>query len=235
MSPELIIEKTKVDYSKIAADFTRKRLKLTPDLLKLRQLVTEGDRILDLGCGSGRLVEVFSGLEISYLGVDNCAEFIEIAGLSYGTENYKLIESMTSLPFADNSFDKIFCMATIHHLPGPEMQLKALQEMARVLAKGGKLILTAWDILNNPKIRPLIDQQNHLFENGESEFFWNDCLVPYLDTVSGEQVMRYIHGFKSEELAGLVEKAGFKIENITLNTRGKSFVNQNLEIIASKI
>ena len=43
--------------------------------------------------------------------------------------------------FPDNYFDKVFCISVIEHLP-TEMAYKGMKEMARVLKKGGRLIVT---------------------------------------------------------------------------------------------
>jgi ubiquinone/menaquinone biosynthesis C-methylase UbiE len=49
-----------------------------------------------------------------------------------------VVADVTSLPFADGSFDGITCGYVLEHVPEPE---KGLSEMARVLRTGGRLLL----------------------------------------------------------------------------------------------
>ncbi|PIX02803.1 SAM-dependent methyltransferase, partial [bacterium (Candidatus Gribaldobacteria) CG_4_8_14_3_um_filter_42_11] len=41
--------------------------------------VKDGDKVLDVGCGNGRLVKAFENKKISYLGVDNSEKLIKLA------------------------------------------------------------------------------------------------------------------------------------------------------------
>ena len=61
------------------------------------------------------------------------------------TENVKdaigqrIIGDARSLPFKDNSFDFVYSLGVVEHFP---QTLKAIQEQARVVKKGGKVLLT---------------------------------------------------------------------------------------------
>jgi ubiquinone/menaquinone biosynthesis C-methylase UbiE len=48
-----------------------------------------------------------------------------------------------ALPFADSSFDAVVGAFVLNHLPRPEV---AAAELARVLASGGRLALSVWDV-----------------------------------------------------------------------------------------
>lgn len=56
-----ILEKTKRDYEQLAEEFSNTRANLWFELQELAKYVKGGDKILDLGCGNGRLYELFSG------------------------------------------------------------------------------------------------------------------------------------------------------------------------------
>lgn len=65
------------------------------------------------------------------------------AGLQTGTYNYgtlDIISDILSIPREDESFDYILCSEVLEHVPYPD---RAVKELARLLKKGGQLILTA--------------------------------------------------------------------------------------------
>lgn len=87
-------------------------------------------RLLDVGCG-GRPYEAWLPGGVRYFGLDTSASVASRPD-AWGTA--------TELPFEDGPFDTILCTQVIEHLAEPAA---ALQEMARVLGHGGRLILTA--------------------------------------------------------------------------------------------
>jgi SAM-dependent methyltransferase len=91
-------------------------------------------RVMDLGCGRGESVDLFTRLEpaVRWVGVDlerspevdervrSDAEFVTFDGVG--------------LPFADASFDLVYCKQVLEHVRHPD---RLLGEVARVLAPGG--------------------------------------------------------------------------------------------------
>ena len=49
--------------------------------------------------------------------------------------------NLTSLPYADSSFDVVSCISVLEHMPDND-QVQGIKEMSRVLKQGGKLIIT---------------------------------------------------------------------------------------------
>lgn len=91
-------------------------------------------RLLDIGCGSNRLVRAYrervgaSAAEAS-LGVD----VHPWPGVD------ELVEDAGDLPFPDASFDTVTIIATLNHIPYRE---RALREVRRLLPPGGRLVVT---------------------------------------------------------------------------------------------
>jgi SAM-dependent methyltransferase len=111
----------------------------------MRQLAIEwvttalpaGGRILDVGCGTGRLLSDLRRSGEAY-GVDCSPSAVEIwqmtriAGVLQGRAQ--------RLPFADATFDLVTCLDVLYHQAVPN-EVEVLHELARVLRPGGSLLL----------------------------------------------------------------------------------------------
>ena len=133
---------------------------------------------------------------------------------------------MTELPFEDEKFDIVFSLVAFHHLPTEDLQLKALNEMKRVLKSKGKIILLNWNAYSDwveAKLKKgdYEDLGEHLFR------------VPW-KTGKGELVGdRIYYGFILEELENLFKKAGLKLqEQYFLRHGEKVGVEQGMNIVS---
>ena len=112
--------------------------------------VKAGDKVLDVGCGSGRLTitaKKWTGPGGEALGIDPSPEMInmarklaERAGVAAKFE-VGLAEKM---PFPDGSFDVVLNRLMMHHLPG-DLKLRGLAEMRRVLKPGGTCLIVDFE------------------------------------------------------------------------------------------
>lgn len=130
-------------YDSIAVDFDRivnhydlqKRLSVVFDELLSPSL--EGQTVLDAGCGTGW----FSARAVSCKGkvtsLDTGRKLLEET--SKKCDTIRVVGSVLSLPFADDSFDVVISSEVIEHTTNPVL---AISEMCRVLKPGGKLVLT---------------------------------------------------------------------------------------------
>jgi ubiquinone/menaquinone biosynthesis C-methylase UbiE len=228
-----LLKKTRRDYNRIAPLFTIKRAKLTPDILYLKKYAQNNDKILDLGCGYGRLWQLFAGKKIEYLGTDNSKKQIEIAKSRFPDARFIKSDSFL-VPVDNNYFDKIFCLSVIHHLPSVTYRLKILKEIERVLKPEGKLIITAWSVWQNPKIKKIMLKYKirKLFRLSPMDD--GDIFIPFKNEYRELLANRYLHCFKKDELRDLVRKAGFKILETKVLKRDRSGENKNILIIAQK-
>ena len=100
------------------------------------------NRILDIGCGTGRLL--FAAAErfprAEKIGVDISPRMIEVARANapQGGQFRFEVASADSLPFPDASFDLAFSTISLHHWPDP---LAGLREICRVTEPGGYFLL----------------------------------------------------------------------------------------------
>jgi dolichol-phosphate mannosyltransferase len=90
-----------------------------------------GGRVLDIGCGSSRILESVPGM----IGLD-----VSIQKLRFmGRRGCLVLEgSVYSLPFPDGAFDEVIFSQVIEHIP-PKLQI--MDEIRRVMKPGGRLII----------------------------------------------------------------------------------------------
>lgn len=109
----------------------------------IRRLVPAG-RVLDVGCGTGRLGRGLAeaGYEVwgADLSVGMLRRFVaRRAGRAVAAD-------ATNLPWFDATFDLTVCVALLHHLAEPGRVAAAIREMVRVTRPGGWVLI--WD--HNP-------------------------------------------------------------------------------------
>ncbi|XP_025423501.1 uncharacterized protein LOC112692895 isoform X3 [Sipha flava] len=98
-----------------------------------------GSLVCDIGCGTGKYLS--TNPHVFKLGVDRCLRLTEIAR---SQDSEVLVCDNLTLPFKDCSLDAILSVAVIHHFSTTERRVSALQELARVLRIGGRMIITVW-------------------------------------------------------------------------------------------
>ena len=114
---------------------------ITEQTLALMDL-NVGDRVLDLGCGTGwasrRIARVVTAGEV--VGLDVADEMLRRAErASSGINNVRFVwGSAESIPAADNYFSKVLSVESFYYYAD---QGKALAELRRVLQPGGKLFI----------------------------------------------------------------------------------------------
>ena len=218
-----LLEKTRKDYNLIAEDFSNTRNFISEDIIILSKYAKAGDKVLDLGCGNGRLSEAFEGKKIEYTGVDNSEKMIEIAKKRRLQAKF-LVNHDLKVPFSNDYFDKVYCLAVFHHIPSKDLRIQFLDEIKRVLQPGGFIILTVWNL--NPFKMILIGKKKralsffkHLILKvlGKSKLDFNDFFIPWKDACQ-----RYVHYFTKGELKKLAEKSGFKIKKLGVSESPKT-------------
>ena len=107
----------------------------------------DNNTILDIGCGGGMTLNRLSKLvpDGRFFGIDHSLvavnESIKLNKNLIDSGKMKIEEaSVDSLPFNDNSFDRIITVESFYFWPNP---IENLKEVLRILKKGGKFMLVA--------------------------------------------------------------------------------------------
>jgi SAM-dependent methyltransferase len=114
-----------------------------------RQVVGNGGRVLDVGCGAGNMIHHLSRYG-SVVGIDNNPKPLEIAHQRGYDARLAQAEDM---PFEDESFDLVTALDVIEHC---EDDVRILRECHRVCAPGGLIAITVpafqWLWSNNDSV-----------------------------------------------------------------------------------
>jgi SAM-dependent methyltransferase len=156
--------------------------------------IRAGDRILDMGCGTGRHVGEASrikrvkavGSDISFDDVVQARKRVQDLqdwGEHGGGISVFLVSDITRLPFADDFFDLVICSEVLEHIPD---QHRAVRELTRVLKPGGNLVVSVPRYLPE-RICWALSESYHQASNG------------------------HIRIYKKKEMIALLEESGIKL------------------------
>jgi SAM-dependent methyltransferase len=125
------------DYDQRWSSYIAASLEQTLRRLELRP----GERILDVGCGTGVLLSLLSesAPTVHLSGVDPVPEMLEVARQRLAKAVVLKSGFAEGLPFSNQIFDVVISTNAFHYFRKP---VAALEEMARVLSKGGRVVIT---------------------------------------------------------------------------------------------
>jgi ubiquinone/menaquinone biosynthesis C-methylase UbiE len=191
--------------------FSDTRNSLWEEQAFFKDYVRSGMTVLDAGCGNGRLLELFDGKKIAYVGMDNSAKLLEKAqqyAHKFPNVSSRFFEgSILSVPLPDSSVDILFCIATLHHIPSRTLQIKAAKEFSRVLKPGGILCMTNWYLSAQTKYSTMQIRQRIMHPRMYAGFSYRDFLIPW--HMKDKTFYRFYYAFSPLELKRVLHEAGF--------------------------
>lgn len=111
---------------------------------KIKEYATEmNGRMMDFGCGSKPYQSLFTNVQ-EYIGVDYAGE-----GHTHANEQVDVIYDGKEIPFPDDYFDSVFSSEVFEHIFNLEV---ILPEIARVMKKDGKLLITCPFVWNEHEV-----------------------------------------------------------------------------------
>ena len=144
----------------------------------------KGERILDLGCGTGDLAKNLHDLGVEVVGVDHSEAMVQQAKSKYPDLEF-FVQDATMLPY-ENEFDAVFSNAVLHWIKHPAL---ALDGIFNSLKPGGRFVAEFGGKDNVQAITAAIISQLEDFTN--EQFPW------YYPSIG--------------EYASLMEAAGFRV------------------------
>lgn len=200
-----IIDTTKDIYDKIAEKYASVRDEPWQEMdFLFGKFLKTGDKVLDLGCGNGRFYESFLKNGAFYTGVDNSQKLLDIAKKNY-SEGEFILASALNLPFSDESFDAVYGIAILHHIPSAELRKKFMEEAKRVLKKGGYLVLTVWDLKDKQEQEKKKERFN-IFDLFRQRKDRDDVFIPWYGAKDC-----FFHVFTMETFRRTVDESGLLI------------------------
>lgn len=166
-----------------------------------------GERILDLGCGTGDLTLQIQAAGADVLGVDGSPEMIVQAKEKYPTVDFAVADGRT-LGF-ENEFDAIFSNAVLHWIPEYET---VIEQMYRALKVGGRIVLEFGGKANVGQMVAALQGQlaTHGYEqNGKINFWFFPSIGEYATTLE-QRGFRVVHAEHFDRSTPLVGPDGMK-------------------------
>jgi tRNA (uracil-5-)-methyltransferase TRM9 len=213
-------------YAAFARPFADSRSLADPALTSILLHIPQRARVLDVGCGNGRLAALLDRERPGtvYVGIDAVPELIEVAcaqtaNLKHVTSQFHVVDVARpdwSLVIGSLVFDTIVCLAVLHHIPGFDLRARLLRQMAGLLTPGGCVILSTWQFLDSPRLRRKIVSWA---EAGIAE----QALEPgdyLLDWRRGGRGLRYCHLVDEAEVERLAAASGLRVRE-TFRTGGR--------------
>ncbi len=113
--------------------------------------------VLDVGTGTGRMIELFAASADRFVALDNNTEMLRLARAKLAAMDMQssakvdiMLGDFNALPLADESFDTILFHQVLHYAQHPE---RVISEAARVLAPGGRLMIVDFATHDREELR----------------------------------------------------------------------------------
>ena len=190
-------------YDRIAGHFAATREYAWPEVESFLDGL-EGSTALDLGCANGRHAEVLAARAERVIGLDVSRGLLAEARGRARERAFRidLVQGDAArLPLASDTIDLAVYVATLHHLPTREARRASLAELGRVLAPGGRALVSAWSTEHSK-----FDETAGF----DTEIDWT---LP-----GGETVPRFYHIYAPDEFEADLAAAGLVVDDASVSS-----------------
>lgn len=204
-------------YDNLAEAFAASRGATEPGLERIIAQMQPGARVLDLGCGQGRVAAMLlPGCE--YVGLDFSTEMLAIAQRATNAGHLAhpprcVIGNLLDPAWpalVPGRFDWVILRAVLQHIPGAEHRQAIVQQAADCLAPQGRLLLANWQFLEIERLRRRL-------------LPWDTVGLSPDDVEPGDYLLnwqregygiRYVHWIDENETAALAACADLSMETL---------------------
>jgi len=222
---ERLLALNRAFYAAFARPFAASRPTSDPALISILPYIPQRASVLDVGCGNGRLALLLDRERpgATYLGVDAVPELVALARAQAGqlttiAAEFRVADiarpgwggallGASSAISLRTCFDCAVALAVLHHVPGFDLRVGVLREIASLLKPGGRLIISTWQFLGSARMRrKIVDwaEVGILEESLEP----GDYLLDWKREGRG---LRYCHLVDRAEVERLAAGSGFRV------------------------
>jgi alkylated DNA repair protein alkB family protein 8 len=163
-------------YDAIAPHFSATRFAKWPKVAGFLNSLRPGSIVLDAGCGNGKYLGF--NPDCLFIGCDISPPLIEICA---GRGHEVLVADAVNLPYRDDFGDAAISIAVLHHLSTDDRRRKAIEELIRVVRRGGLVLITVW--AREQEDKSLLNKWTPLCEKYNEE--WVEQSSPPVRSQSG--------------------------------------------------
>lgn len=213
-----LLELNRKFYSQFSADFSATRSSERFNIEPFRKYLANDIRLLDAGCGNGRLAGALAraGLTLAYVGIDGSPELVAFAQKENATlrnvrAQFRVVD--LTLPRWSESlrdappFDVIVSLAVLHHIPSFALRANVLREIRARLKPNGIFVMSNWQFLNDERLRKKIVAPDKIAP-GEWRLDPGDY---FLDWKRGGVGYRYVHWIDETKVEDLADASGWQV------------------------
>ena len=200
-------DEVRATYDYIADHFAKTREYAWPEVEEFVADRPPAPVALDLGCGNGRHAERLAERADRVIAADVSRGLLATArerAAERGFDADLVQADAARLPFRDETVDAAVYVATLHHLLTRAARVGSLDELARVLAPGGRALVSAWSTAHDRFDRP----------DAETGF---DTTVDWT-LPGGETVERFYHIYAPTEFRADVAESGLELVEFELSS-----------------
>lgn len=177
-------------YSPFAEEFSNTRQKPWPCVVEfLRGHSNPPQTLLEAGCGNGRNLLYAKSQGYITEGFDICPEFVKICN----ERGLTVCDGSILNPITANRYDKILCIAVIHHLKTEDDRLEALSNLYQALKPGGNLLMTVWSY--EDKHEGMVAKFPKLFDRGDNTVMWKSKTPRYYFVYDRDMLLKFLDRF----------------------------------------
>jgi 2-polyprenyl-3-methyl-5-hydroxy-6-metoxy-1,4-benzoquinol methylase len=212
----------RIFYGTFAEPFARSRSPSDPALAAILPHIPACAKVLDAGCGDGRLAVLLAAERpgVTYVGVDVVPELVALAqrqaaALEAIATRFHVCDvsqpgwsRCLCVDDCEPRFDVAVALAILHHIPGLDRRVALLRELASLVSCRGCLVVSTWQFLDSARLRRKI-------VDWRAADISPDAVEPgdyLLDWKRGGTGLRYVHLVDAEEMSRLAAASGLSVE-----------------------